>query len=312
MSDFGKKIGRFNAEYGFQSFPEYSTLQTFSEKKDWDLESEVMKHHQKSYVGNGMILKHARLLFGEPVNFEEFVYLSQLTQAKAVRLAVTGHRLDAPRCMGTLYWQVNDCWPAPSWSSIDYFGNWKAIQYCIKEDYEDVAVLSKLSTAGTEEFYLVSDQPDTFLLNLNYTIYNLRGKELMKGEVHKRILGNVSDRIFLSGKFKKFDNQNFLVQFSWNDAKGTVHHRTFSHLPRPYSKGNISDIKLELTEVDPLKKTAKIILSTTKYIRNAWIYSSVSGVHLEENFIDLMPGKHIFKMEFKKIPNIDELGVRWL
>ncbi|NCA21228.1 MAG: glycoside hydrolase family 2 protein, partial [Crocinitomicaceae bacterium] len=107
MSDFAKKIGRFNAEYGFQSFPEFSTMNQFSEKSDWSLQSKVMKHHQKSYVGNGMIEKHANLLFGKTKDFEQFVYYSQLTQAYAVSSAVAGHRLDAPRCMGTLYWQLN-------------------------------------------------------------------------------------------------------------------------------------------------------------------------------------------------------------
>ncbi|MDP5076398.1 MAG: glycoside hydrolase family 2 protein, partial [Flavobacteriales bacterium] len=117
MEDFGKKIGRFNAEYGFQSFPEYNTLLTFSDTTQWDLSSDVMKHHQKSYVGNDMILKHAKRLYGKPETFEDFVYYSQLTQAKAVSMAVAGHRIDFPRCGGTLYWQVNDCWPAPTWSS---------------------------------------------------------------------------------------------------------------------------------------------------------------------------------------------------
>ena len=78
-----------------------------------------------------------------PANFEEFVYYSQLTEATAVSMAVTGHRLDAPRCSGTLYWQINDCWPAPSWSSMDYFWNWKALQYEVTKDYEDIAVLRK-------------------------------------------------------------------------------------------------------------------------------------------------------------------------
>ncbi len=310
MSDFAKKIGRFNAEYGFQSFPEYSTLLTFSEKKEWNLESEVMKHHQKSYVGNGMILKHARLLYGEPSNFEEFVYFSQLTQATAVRMAVTGHRLDAPRCMGTLYWQVNDCWPAPSWSSIDYYGNWKALQYWVKEDYEDVAVLSKVSASGVDEYFLVSDQPDTFQLDLHYTIYSLKGKELLKGKLQKSISGNTSEKICHSCIDKKLDSENFVIQFTWNDAKGNKHARTFSHLPKPVEKARISDVKFQLTEVDPMGKTAKVVLTNSEYLRNAWIYSTKSGIHFDQNFIDLLPGTHEFHIQFRELPSIDQLGLK--
>jgi len=312
MSDFAKKIGRFNAEYGFQSFPEYSTLLTFSEKKDWNLDSEVMKHHQKSYVGNGMILKHAKLLFGEPKDFEEFVYYSQLTQATAVRMAVTGHRLDAPRCMGTLYWQVNDCWPAPSWSSIDYYGNWKALQYWVKEDYEDVAVLSKVSASGVDEYYIVSDQPDTFQLDLKYTIFNLKGKELLNGKWQKTISGTAMDKICHSCIDKKLDAENFVIQFEWKDANGRKHQRTFSHLPKPVIKANASDVKIELTEIDQVNKTAKVILKNSTYLRNAWIFSTVPGVHFNQNFIDLLPGEHVFEMTFEKMPSLEQMGVKWL
>jgi beta-mannosidase len=312
MSDFAKKIGRFNAEYGFQSFPEYSTLFTFSEKKDWNLESEVMKHHQKSYVGNGMILKHAKLLYGEPANFEEFVYYSQLTQATAVSMAVTGHRLDAPRCMGTLYWQVNDCWPAPSWSSVDYFGNWKALQYWVKDDYEDVAVLSKMSAEGVQEFYLVSDQPDTFNIDLHYSIFNLKGKELLKGNVQKTINGAVSNKVCHSCIDKKLDAENFVICFSWKDVKGQEHERTFSHLPKSHTKALATDLKLELKDIDKATKTAKVVLTNAKYVRNIWIYSSVSGIHFDRNFMDLLPGAHEFEIHFDELPSIEQFGVKWM
>jgi beta-mannosidase len=176
IEEFGRKSGRFNAEYGFQSFPEYSTLMRFSEKSEWDVMSDVMKHHQKSYVGNGMILKHAKLLYGNPATFEDFVYYSQLTQATAVSMAVTGHRLDAPRCMGTLYWQVNDCWPAPSWSSIDYYGNWKALQHEVRKDYENIAILRKETAVNQFEYYLLSDQVDTVQSDLTFKIFDLNPK----------------------------------------------------------------------------------------------------------------------------------------
>jgi beta-mannosidase len=312
MSDFAKKIGRFNAEYGFQSFPEYSTLFTFSEKKDWNLESEVMKHHQKSYVGNGMILKHAKLLYGEPANFEEFVYYSQLTQATAVSMAVTGHRLDAPRCMGTLYWQVNDCWPAPSWSSVDYFGNWKALQYWVKDDYEDVAVLSKMSAEGVQEFYLVSDQPDTFNIDLHYSIFNLKGKGLLKGNVQKTINGTVSSKVCHSCIDKKLDAENFVICFSWKDVKGQEHERTFSHLPQSHTKALATDLKLELQDIDKVTKTAKVVLTNAKYVRNIWIYSSVPGIHFDRNFIDLLPGKNEVEIHFDELPSIEQFGMKWM
>ena len=118
LEDFGRKSGRFNAEYGFQSFPQLSSLSQLTKETDLNLDSKVMKHHQKSYVGNEMMTKQAKRLFNEPADFNEMIFQSQLTQAKAVGIAVAAHRVKAPVCMGTLFWQLNDCWPAPTWSSL--------------------------------------------------------------------------------------------------------------------------------------------------------------------------------------------------
>lgn len=310
MSDLGKKIGRFNAEYGFQSFPEYSTLSTFSDKKDWSLESEVMKHHQKSYVGNGMILKHAKLLYGEPANFEEFVYYSQLTQATAIGQAVTGHRLDAPRCMGTLYWQLNDCWPAPTWSSIDYFGNWKALHYRIKKDYEDVAIVSKYTDEGVQEFYVVSDQPDTFNMEVNYVIFNLEGKELLRGNFKKQIGGLTKERICHSCIDKKLNNENWVIEFSWNDAKAKEHQRRFSHLTKSFLKASEKDVTLNIIKNDD--GTLNAVITTKKFLRDLWLYSVVPSVCFEDNFIDLLPGTHVIKLDLPVISTeIPEINMLW-
>jgi beta-mannosidase len=140
-------IGRFMAEWGFQSFPEMATIRTFSTEADWDLDSEVMKWHQKSPVGNGMIEKQGTNYFGKPKNFEEFVHFSQLTQALAMRVAIDAHRL-AEYNSGTLYWQLNDCWPGPSWSTRDVFGRWKEAHKQLEWIYAPVAVLPKLEKDG--------------------------------------------------------------------------------------------------------------------------------------------------------------------
>ena len=82
--------------------------------------------------------------------------------------------------MGTVFWQLNDCWPAPTWSSIDYFGNWKALQYRVKQDFEDITVLEKTDKLGEEEYYFISDVPYKFDTELNYEIYTVAGNLLNK------------------------------------------------------------------------------------------------------------------------------------
>ena len=307
LSDFGKKIGRFNAEYGFQSFPEYSTLSTFSEKKDWNLESDIMKHHQKSYVGNGMILKHAKLLYGDPTNFETFVYYSQLTQATAVSMAVTGHRLDAPRCMGTLYWQLNDCWPAPSWSSVDYFGNWKALQYKIKDDYESIAVLRKNIVDGQSEYFLVSDQIDTFYCALSYTVFDLSGKELFSKSISQLVKGNGATKICITGLKK-----NYNIRFNWKDVKNENKSRVFSETPIAYKKAEASDVKLYMTDIDLASKSAVLHIENKKFLKDFWLYSSKLGIRFERNFMDLLPGNHAIKIQFEETPILEDFAMKWL
>jgi beta-mannosidase len=111
---------RFASEFGFQSLPSMPTIAAYAEPSDWNLTSHIMEHHQRSYRGNGLIIAYLTNHFRMPKDFASTVYLSQVLQAEAMRMA--GRRRQPVRCSGALYWQLNDCWPVASWSSIDYFG----------------------------------------------------------------------------------------------------------------------------------------------------------------------------------------------
>lgn len=312
IQDFGKKIGRFNAEYGFQSFPEYSTILDFAEKADWDLSSDVMKHHQKSYVGNDMILKHAKKLYGVPCTFEDFVYYSQLTQAMAVSMAVAGHRIDSPRCGGTLYWQVNDCWPAPSWSSLDYFGNWKALQYRIKDDYEEIAVVAKYNDLKNVDYYLVSGVVDTFNCQVICRIINLKGKEIDQEVFDIQVNGQNSHIINLRTFNKKCRKKNIHLIFSWVDNTGKELRRTFDHLPKDYKRADKEDVELELEDVNLEKGTANLILTNANFIQDAWVFSNKPGIKFNCNFLSLIPGKHVIEISFKESIVLSDFEIKWL
>ncbi|MDX2362850.1 MAG: hypothetical protein QNK23_18715 [Crocinitomicaceae bacterium] len=313
LEDFGKKIGRFNAEYGFQSFPEYQTLSSFSEPADWDLKSAVMKHHQKSYVGNDMILKHARRLYGEPENFEEFVYFSQLTQAMAVSMAVAGHRLDAPRCGGTLYWQLNDCWPAPTWSSIDYFGNWKALQYQMKKDFQDVSIVAKYNSLTEREFFLVSDAPDTLVYDVVCTIHDLKGEVLGTRDFSTTLKGESSFQLDVSDILSEpLEDLNVLIVFKFKDNNGEHSYRQFENIGKKYKKAKCTDVTLEITQIDEEKRTAVIEINADKFMRNVWISSNVSGVKFKTNFEHFLPGNHYIEIQFEEIPKKEDFKLMWL
>lgn len=138
FSEYEKHCHRFLSEFGFESLPDVKTIAEFSEEDERNVFSEVMEAHQKNPEGNGKILYYISENFLYPKDFESFIYISQILQAYAINTCVTHLRRNRGRCMGTLYWQFNDNWPVASWSSIDYFGRWKALQYFAKRFYAPV------------------------------------------------------------------------------------------------------------------------------------------------------------------------------
>ena len=131
---------RFCSEYGFESFPSMKTIRTFCEEKDFNCFSRVMENHQKCKGGNGKILRYLADNYLYPSSFENLVYASQLLQADAIKYGVEHFRRNRGYCMGSIYWQFNDCWPVASWSSVDSFGRYKALHYAARKFYAPVAM----------------------------------------------------------------------------------------------------------------------------------------------------------------------------
>jgi len=305
---FGKKIGRFNAEYGFQSFPEYQTIHSFSEEKEWDLDSDVMKHHQKSYVGNKMILKHAKRLYGEPKSFKEFVYFSQLTQAKAVSMAISGHRADSPRCGGTLYWQMNDCWPAPTWSSIDYFGNWKALQYAVQKDYEDIAVVEVYHDLNDIEYFLVTDSPETLIDTLSYRIFDLTGAILSESKFVFRASTEKPVKIKLNlGDNELLESNDVVIEFNIDHG----YSRSFDRVSKNTIKAEIPSVLFSLNPLKEDGKKSTLEIKNTEFVRSLWVTSTNSIIKIEKNFISLLPGQHSITIKHDGELSIDDLEFMW-
>lgn len=134
---------RFMSEFGFESLPDLKTIESFTEKEDRNLFSYIMESHQKNPDGNTKMLTYLANNFQNPKDFCSLVYTSQILQAEAMRYGVEHWRRNRGRCMGTLYWQLNDCWPTSSWSSIDYYGRWKALHYAAKKFYAPILLSAK-------------------------------------------------------------------------------------------------------------------------------------------------------------------------
>jgi beta-mannosidase len=133
---------RFCSEFGFQSYPSMDVIRKFAGPADFNIASPVMESHQKNAGGNARIAETMFRYFRFPVDFESFVYLSQVQQGLAIKTAVTQWRSLKPHCMGTLYWQLNDTWPVCSWSSLDHGGGWKLMHHMARSFYAPVTVVA--------------------------------------------------------------------------------------------------------------------------------------------------------------------------
>jgi len=140
IDDYRNHYFRFTSEFGFQSFPGIKTIESFTAPEDRNIFSYVMEKHQKNGTANGRIMTYLSDTFKYPVDFESLLYATQLLQAEAVKYGVEHWRRNRGRCMGSLYWQLNDCWPVASWASIDYYGRWKALHYYAKRFYSPVLI----------------------------------------------------------------------------------------------------------------------------------------------------------------------------
>ena len=152
FSEYRKYFFRYASEFGFQSVPAGKTIETFTDNpKDRNLFSYVMEKHQRQYGANGKIMNYLQQTYLYPTDFETLIYASQLLQADAIRYGVEHFRRNRGRCMGAIVWQLNDCWPVISWSSIDYCGRWKALHYAEKRFFAPLMLSCEEEGMMTQE-----------------------------------------------------------------------------------------------------------------------------------------------------------------
>ena len=152
FSEYRKHFFRYASEFGFQAFPFKKTLEQITDDpEDFNIFSYVMEKHQRNYGANGKIMNYLQQTYRYPTEFTTLLYASQLLQADAIRYGVEHFRRNRGRCMGAVYWQLNDCWPVVSWSSIDYGGRWKALHYYAKRFFAPVMISCREEGWMTQE-----------------------------------------------------------------------------------------------------------------------------------------------------------------
>jgi beta-mannosidase len=172
---------RFMSEFGFQSLPPLATIAVYAEPEDWNLTSYVMEYHQRGNHGNGLMIGQMTETFRMPKDFSSLVYLSMVLQAEGIRYGVEHWRRAMERVSGTLYWQLNDCWPVASWSSIDSYGRWKALHYAARRFYAPL-LLSVEDERTWMGVYVTSDLTEAWQGTLRWSLEALDGTAIVEGQ----------------------------------------------------------------------------------------------------------------------------------
>ena len=195
---YREKVGRFNSEYGYQSYPDYSTLQKIAQGEELNKDAEVIAAHQKHPRGTRQIDDFIQRYYPDvqPKDFEEYVHLSQLSQAYGMEIAIEAHRTAKPYNMGTLYWQLNDAWPVTSWSSIDYYGNPKVFHERLKTLYAPVLLSLDRKDYGV---FVTSDLMRSIDGTLSVAVCDLENHPLFEKKVEVKMEANENRKFALEG-----------------------------------------------------------------------------------------------------------------
>ena len=191
--EYRKFFFRYASEFGFQSFPELKTVESFTEPEDRNIFSRVFEMHQRNGTANGKIMNYLASTFMYPTDFDTLLFASQMLQAYAIKYGVEHFRRNRGRCMGAVYWQLNDIWPTASWSSIDYFGRFKALQYFAKRFFAPV-LISCEEVGETTNRSAVCEQPSEIETSARLNISNETLADV-SGTVHWQLRKNTGEII---------------------------------------------------------------------------------------------------------------------
>lgn len=211
-------LHRFNSEFGFQSFPEPRSISSFTIQSDHSINSPIMEHHQRSRDGNAKIIHYMLDWFRLPTNFDHQIILSQILQGMAVKYAVEHWRCTMPRGMGTLYWQLNDCWPVASWSSIDYYGRWKALHYMAYHFFAPLHISGMEDRdTGSVEIHITNDDQTGGKGLVHWKLITAdQGAVILDGHLSVKFSGHSSSRVVIL-EFKEqllgYGNNNLMLFF---------------------------------------------------------------------------------------------------
>lgn len=284
---YRQRVGRFVSEYGFQGMPSTGSLLRFIPEKELSTGSSSMKNHQKHATGYETIETYLKRDYPSAKNIAQETYLSQLLQARAMKIAIESHRKARPLCMGSLIWQLNDCWPVVSWSLIDYYKKPKAAYYQVKHSFSDVLIsVNEADTAF--EVFLISDLKDDKLLTLQVGYSNFKGKIVFNKDFQVYLKSEKSLKyLTLSKELIEFDsnyrqNRMLVVRLLYSDS--LIAEENYYFVKPKNLMLNKPIINIELIDSNNLWIESIDFLAKD-------VILEAEGVYFKDNLFDLIPNQ---------------------
>lgn len=310
ISVYKRHIGRFVSEYGMQSLPNLQSIKRFCPSDQLSLMSNSMLSHQKNALGYDKILNYIKDWFPEPKTFEDFIYFSQLIQAEAMKIAIEAHRKNKPYCMGTLYWQFNDCWPVTSWSGIDYYKQNKALHYYVLRAYRNILIMADTIGSNRLVVYIVSDTSENVDLRVDYHLKTFDNQLIQSSSTHLNLHANEMkpiDTIDLDNALKGIPMESCYMRISLNYNKSTNKNYFFFSAPKSMNLMDNTSINIEKLEVG--EGYTLLQLKSNGFCKSVYLTSDQEG-WFSDNFFDMEQGD-IKNVKFYA-PTSGEIKAKWL
>lgn len=295
LRDYEKFFPRFMSEYGFQSFPDMRTVEKFTIPEDrTGITTPVLLIHQKNAAGNAKIREYMLRDYPEPKDFPSFLYASQVLQAEAIKIGAEHLRRNRPRTMGSLYWQLNDCWPVASWSSVDYYGHWKALQYYARRFYNDLLVSPHVENGGLA-IYVVSDKTAPIAGDLRVRIMTVNGAVLSDKTMPIQV-SELSSKIYVQMPLSDFLNSKD------GDATELFAATELSVGGKPVSSNLMFFVPTKQVQLPAAKISRELVqsgdiyrlrLSSKELARSVYISFGDIEAKVSDNYFDLLPAESI-------------------
>lgn len=312
FSTYKDKPGRFSNEYGFQSLACYDTYREYFKPEEMTLYSEAMVVHQKNPKGYRVIEEYmVRDLPLLKDNFRTYVYLTQILQAEGIKIAMEGHRQKRPWTMGSLYWQVNDCWPVASWSSIDSEMRFKALQYYARRSFAPTALsFEKIDSTATVKLWGVTDELSQKKGSVKLTLMDFSGKKLWSEDFQLDIPSNGNQEIMhaTDKELLKGASPREVVLVAESEVDGITMRALYYFVPYKNLKLPKSDFTVDYIKEQGGEVTATIVAKNL--VKSVLFEADKLQRNASDAYFDLLPGEsRTIKLQFKDDYPVEDLGI---